>query len=137
MNKISIDIVNSRVNIHTSERRALAILALVAIISAFGILPVHADLYVVSSTGNRVSRFDSSGSALATPTPDPLIGSGLSSPHDALVDSAGNLYVSNTSANTVGKYDAKTGAVINASFITGLSGPRGLAMDATGNIYVV
>jgi hypothetical protein len=35
----------------------------------------------------------------------------------------------------VGKYDAKTGAAINASFITGLSNPQGLAVS--GNTLFV
>ena len=30
----------------------------------------------------------------------------------------------------VGKYDAKTGAAINATFITGLNGPGGLAVKS-------
>ena len=39
------------------------------------------------------------------------------------------LFVANEgSGNTVGKYDATTGAAINASFITGLNFPYGLAV---------
>jgi hypothetical protein len=36
------------------------------------------------------------------------------------------LFVANNGNGTVGKYDAKTGAAINAAFITGLSSPEGL-----------
>ena len=38
------------------------------------------------------------------------------------------LFVTNSGAGTVGKYDAKTGGAINASFITGLNEPGGLAL---------
>jgi WD40 repeat protein len=41
------------------------------------------------------------------------------------------LFVSNTANNTIGAYDANTGAEINASFITGLSGPKGLAVSGS------
>jgi hypothetical protein len=44
--------------------------------------------------------------------------------------SPAQIYVSQ--GTTVGKYDATTGAVINANFITGLSAPRGLALS--GNV---
>jgi len=33
------------------------------------------------------------------------------------------LFVANRDSGTVGKYDATTGGVINAGFITGLGGP--------------
>lgn len=41
------------------------------------------------------------------------------------------LFISNTADNTVGAYDANTGAVINDSFITGLSGPKGIAVSGS------
>ncbi len=46
------------------------------------------------------------------------------------------LYVSNFNSDTVGKYNATTGAAVNANFITGLSGPYGLALSGN-NLYVV
>ena len=48
------------------------------------------------------------------------------------------LLISNYGNNTVGKYDAVTGAAINATFINnqqGLNGPVGLAVDGN-NLYV-
>jgi hypothetical protein len=47
------------------------------------------------------------------------------------------LYASQSTTNTVGKYDANTGAAINANFITGLSGPMGLALSADGTVLFV
>jgi len=46
-----------------------------------------------------------------------------------------DLFVANDGNNTVGEYDATTGATINASFITGLNFPIGLALS--GNILFV
>lgn len=49
----------------------------------------------------------------------------------SVVVSGNNLYVANVingiGNSTVGKYNATTGATINASLITGLSGPQGMA----------
>jgi DNA-binding beta-propeller fold protein YncE len=47
------------------------------------------------------------------------------------------LYVSQSTTNTVGKYDATTGAPINANFIAGLSRPLGLALSADGTALFV
>ena len=38
------------------------------------------------------------------------------------------LFVAQQASNTVGTYNATTGAAINPSFITGLSGPQALAV---------
>ena len=52
---------------------------------------------------------------------------------------AQTLYVANGTGNTVGEYNATTGAAINATLITGLSGPNGgpygLAV-ASNSLYV-
>jgi hypothetical protein len=39
-----------------------------------------------------------------------------------------DLFVSNYASGTVGEYNATTGAVMNASFLTGLDYPQGLAV---------
>ena len=46
------------------------------------------------------------------------------------------LYLTQEDAGVVSKYDAKTGAVINANFITGLSFPAGLALRGN-TLFVV
>jgi len=51
-------------------------------------------------------------------------------------DGAGNIYVTNYFASTIGKYDATTGAAVNASLVTGLSTPQNLAFDANGTLFV-
>jgi WD40 repeat protein len=45
------------------------------------------------------------------------------------------LFVANTGNNTVGKYNATTGAAINAKFITGLSAPWGIALSGN-NLFI-
>ena len=39
-----------------------------------------------------------------------------------------DLFVANNGTNTVGEYNATTGAVINANFVTGVNGSYGLAV---------
>jgi sugar lactone lactonase YvrE len=46
------------------------------------------------------------------------------------------LYVSESSANLIRKYDLTTGSDLGIFASTGLSGPRGLAFDNTGNLFV-
>ncbi len=49
--------------------------------------------------------------------------------------SGNNLFVTNFFSNTIGEYNATTGATINANFITGLNGPIGLALSGN-NLFV-
>ena len=48
---------------------------------------------------------------------------------------ADQLLVTNAGTNTIGAYDATTGAVVNATFITGLSSPTGIAVSGS-NLFV-
>jgi len=61
--------------------------------------------------------------------------SGLNHPYGIAI-SGNDLFVTNFSGNTVGEYDATTGATINASLISGLSGPAGIAL-LDGDLLVV
>lgn len=47
----------------------------------------------------------------------------------------GQIYVANFGTGTIGKYDATTGAAINASLVSGLNGPIGIALSG-GHLYV-
>jgi DNA-binding beta-propeller fold protein YncE len=51
----------------------------------------------------------------------------LSNPLDLAVFD-GHLYVVNNGTNSIGEYNAATGATINAALITGLSDPQGIAV---------
>jgi hypothetical protein len=46
------------------------------------------------------------------------------------------MYVADYFNARVGKYNATTGATVNASLITGVSTPVNMAFDATGKLYV-
>jgi hypothetical protein len=72
-----------------------------------------------------------------TNAPIATISSGLTNPAALAFDAAGNLYVSDTSTNTVGVYAAPyTNAPTTTIQLTTNSGPLGLAVDASGNLFV-
>jgi hypothetical protein len=60
----------------------------------------------------------------------------VGNPYWLLTDTANHLYVAMPGLNTVGLYDATTGAAINAAFITGIPQALGLALDGLGHLFV-
>ena len=50
--------------------------------------------------------------------------------------SGANLWVTNYNRGTIGEYNATTGAVINASLVSGLNDPSGIAVSG-GNLSVI
>jgi len=56
-------------------------------------------------------------------------------PQSIAFDSAGNLYVADSSLGTVLQYDS-TGNLLDAEFASGLDFPTSLAFDSAGNLYV-
>jgi sugar lactone lactonase YvrE len=63
------------------------------------------------------------------------ITSGIETPEGANVDGKGNLYVTNTSANTVTEY-APGGVTPEFTYSSGLGNPAGVAIDSKQNVYV-
>jgi outer membrane protein assembly factor BamB len=47
----------------------------------------------------------------------------------------GQIFVTNADGNTIGEYNATTGATVNASLVSGLINPQGIAL-AGGNLFV-
>ena len=47
----------------------------------------------------------------------------------------GQIYETNDGPNTIGEYDATTGATVNSSLISGLNRPYGIAVSG-GNLFV-
>src|SRR5947199_129198 len=45
------------------------------------------------------------------------------------------IYETNSSGNTIGEYDATTGATVNASLVSGLNKPQGIVVSG-GNLWV-
>jgi sugar lactone lactonase YvrE len=80
----------------------------------------------------------------------PATAASLNAPWATVMDSSGNLYISDTGNNQVRRVDAKTGTIttIVGTGIAGYSGdngpassaqisnPAGLAMDSAGNLYI-
>ncbi len=63
-------------------------------------------------------------------------GSGLSIPHGLAVDAAGNLWVANTGANNILKFNSNYVLQTSATITTGLNLPVGVAFDPSGNLWV-
>ena len=61
--------------------------------------------------------------------------SGLNGPAGAAVDSAGNVYISDTSDKAIKKYTAST-QTLSTLVSTGLGSPEGVAVDGAGNVYI-
>lgn len=63
-------------------------------------------------------------------------GSGLSIPHGLAVDAAGNLWVANTGANNILKFNSSYVLQPKATITAGLDLPIGVAIDPSGNLWV-
>ena len=92
------------------------------------------NVFVANELGNTISKFDSSGTLLAT------IGSAasLSEPMGLALDSAGTLYAANygigPAANSVARFDA--GGNFVASMTAQIDRPLGVAVDTSGHLFV-
>jgi len=96
----------------------------------FSVEPTNAGLlYVGNSNGNNITRFDASG------TPTLFATTGVKGPQDVAFDRSGNLYESNYTLNTVGRF-APDGTYLGVFASVGLSGPSGLAFDSHGNLFI-
>ena len=63
-----------------------------------------------------------------------LVATGLSAPHGAAVDAAGNVYFADTGNHVIKKWSAADNTV-TALVDSGLSSPAGIAVDDAGNVY--
>jgi len=93
-----------------------------------------------NATGQIVKLPPGGGDLVTLPTSQfpGVAGSSLLSPNGVAVDGAGNVYVSDSSANTVMEFPSGSGAhaVPFALNFPNLNTPAGLALDAYGNLYV-
>ncbi len=65
------------------------------------------------------------------------LASSLNHPGDISVDSAGNVYIANSGANTIVKWSRTNNAVSTAVPVSaGLSSPQGVAADNFGNLFI-
>ncbi len=107
------------------------------------------NLWVANYTGNTVVAFAANQlAANGSPTPTVTVsatGGSLNAPVGLAFDASGNLWVTNSGANTVvefapsqlGTSGSPTPAVTLSSTVGSLSSPLGLAFDASGNLWVV
>lgn len=86
------------------------------------------------SSGNGYVAEIPAGSTTGT-TATPVITTGLDNPKGITFDSSGNLYVSDTTLNTVYKYAAPA-FTSKATFISGLNAPAGMLFDASNNLDI-
>jgi sugar lactone lactonase YvrE len=89
-------------------------------------------LYVSSYRLNYVDIYCTKGHNQA---PIGKITNGIRTPEGAAVDGKGNLYVTNTGANTVTEY-ARGSLNPKFTYSSGLADPAGVAIDAKRNVYV-
>ncbi|HSI15281.1 MAG TPA: PQQ-binding-like beta-propeller repeat protein, partial [Chthoniobacter sp.] len=93
---------------------------------------VQAQLYIGQTITNNIGEYSST--TAATPINANLV-TGLSGGPTSLVLSGNTLFSVIPGDGKVVAYDATTGAVLNANFITGLSSPRGILIS--GNTMYV
>src|SRR4051812_21436763 len=97
-----------------------------------GLAISNGSLYVLDAINGaagsgKIFKFDASlGGVAGTPLVTGLTAYGL-----ALVVSGNNLFVGNETSSQIDKYDATTGALLNAAFISGVSNPRGLVVSGS------
>ena len=89
-------------------------------------------LYVSSYRLDYVAIYCTKGRNQA---PIGKITDGIKTPEGASVDGKGNLYVTNTSANTVTEF-ARGSITRSFTYLSGLTNPAGVAVDRNQNVYV-
>jgi len=103
---------------------------------------VSARLLMLDAKSNILSSMLLHGTGLganiqATPSMQSTAASGLMTPSQVAVDSAGNLYVADSGLGKVLMYPASSGASATpVSIGTGLTAPTGVAVDGVGDVFI-
>jgi sugar lactone lactonase YvrE len=97
------------------------------------------DVVITDSTGKSTSTYltgigTGTGLAVDPGTPN-QIGSGFKTPAGVAVDIAGNVYITDSTANMVSEYPVGGGAPVSIG--TGLTVPTGVTVDSGGNVFIV
>jgi sugar lactone lactonase YvrE len=97
----------------------------------------HAQIFVSSFDGQSISEYNLNGTVENSSfIVSGQNGASLSGPQDMTI-SNGDLFVANEQGNTIGEYNASTGATINASLISsGLGNPNPLLVSSGTTLFV-
>ncbi len=99
----------------------------------------NGSILLLDGNGNQLATVDLSGIGIgAGLTVDPgavsALGSGYSAPKSIAMDSAGDLFIADSGANSV--WTIPAGSTTPAAIGSGFNAPQGVAVDSTGNVYV-
>ena len=110
---------------------------------------ISGDLFIANNSTNKVSAIAPSGGsifgvAVAANTLASIVTTGLSAPEGLAFDAGGDLFISNSTANSISAMPAASGTIFGvsvtanspATIASGLNGPGALAIDFAGNLYV-
>lgn len=89
-------------------------------------------LYTTLYTGGNVAEYDTKNNTLVSSALTTL---GMSFP-TGLALQGNNLFVASQGSQRISQYDATTGSLINANFITNVYNPTAMVIDAAGRLYV-
>jgi streptogramin lyase len=94
------------------------------------------NVWVVSYTGNVLSKFGPTGAVLSGS--GGFTGNGLNGPNAVAIDSSGNAWVVNYSGSSLSEFNS-SGSPISGSPYTGggLNDPQDLAIDQSGHVWAV
>ncbi|MGO8756757.1 MAG: putative Ig domain-containing protein [Terracidiphilus sp.] len=102
----------------------------------------NGDVFVADPSGDTVKEFVAVNGSVST-TPATLGGYteggssfSFSAPSGAAVDSAGNVYIVDASANSLYEILAASGYSVVTTLNSTFNGPEGVAVDSGGNVYV-
>ena len=85
-------------------------------------------------SANYTTSWTNSGPVTISVNGSPNLVTGLNAPQGIVV-SGGDLWIANTGSDTIGDYNAITGAVVNSSLVSGLNSPYAIAVSG-GDLWV-
>lgn len=105
--------------------------------------PASNRVFVIDLNTGTINAFAGSGAFTETATGDSSAGlastpgnAQLGAPEGVVVDAKGNVFISDTGANTIVRVDAKSGTLSRVALNENLDSPGALAIDRSGDIFV-
>lgn len=94
------------------------------------------DVWLTNFSGNSLSKFDSSGTAILG---SPYTGGGLNYPSALAIDTSGNVWVTNQGGASISKFSSLGSALsppTTGYTGGGMSGPDGIAVSTSGYLWI-